>query len=543
MLYVDLEPHGKSQIVTVRFAWNPVTLSEVKTLASQYGHGNRWYAEERCWKLKPACLTELSRRQDVQFSTEALMLLDKLRKETQQREEQKRDIAQRLLAAFEPYKTATLGNGMILRPYQVEGIEKILRNSGSGLLCDDMGVGKSLQAAVIALVFQQVANAVTVILCPKSLIPDWEINVEQLGIKGIVRTQHHLKIPSPEQVSQPYVLLIDEAHMLRNEKSKQGKKYLTLAENALAVIPLTGTIMPNYRPREQWIHLKAIRHPLSTQKAHYFKHFCNAHMGEWGWDDSGAQNMEELERLVEPYKVQRSKAIANLPPLTFVEMKVPLNNNNKLYRSYYNKKIEEIKARRQEKIEKLEARDEGLSLAEREALLSVDDLDIIWRMSASICKVDTAVDLAKTIIEGGTSILVSTFFVETAEKIASELGTKALTGKLSDRERDRLISSFKAGDIPILVMTGVGSLGLNLQKARAIIQVDRDWVPTKNDQMIGRAHRTGQEYEVTVYTLLYGKPDERMSQVLNQKLTTAEEIEKARVKIAWQQYNEAGFEK
>lgn len=537
-MFVDIEFVGdrRKPIATVRFPWNPVTVSEIKELAGRYGHGTKWYPEEKAWKLKPDALHDLAKRPDAQLSPSAQAVLEALRSEKIAQEKARHDRAERLVKVFNRIKDTELGNGMRLRPHQVEGVEKLLGVLGKGLLCDDMGVGKSLQGAALALVFQEACKTHTVILCPKSLIPDWELLTSQLGINAIAKNHHFSRIPEPDQMPDPFILLVDEAHMIRNWKSKQGKKYLDLAGAALAVLPMSGTLMPNYRPKELWIHLRAINHPLAGQREHFFKYFCDAKRDEWGWYDEGAKHMDELEKLLDPYKVQRSKEIVGLPPLTLVDTRVP--PNDRLYRSYYRKRIEEIRERRRQKVAELELRDEGLSLAEKETMLNVDDLDVIWRMAASTCKMDTAVDLARTITEGGVSVIVSTFFVETAEQIAEQLGTRALSGKMPGHERDRLINSFKAGNIPVLVMTSVGGLGLNLQVAKAIIQVDRSWDPSKNDQMISRAHRTGQDREVTVYTLLYGEPDERMSQVLGQKLATADEIEAAREKLARQQYRE-----
>ena len=57
-------------------------------------------------------------------------------------------------------------------------------------------------------------------------------------------------------------------------------------------------------------------------------------------------------------------------------------------------------------------------------------------------------------------------------------------------------------DCHVFITTNAGSVGLNLQAANTVINVDLPWNPAVLEQRIGRAHRMGQKQPVQVYVLV-----------------------------------------
>jgi hypothetical protein len=78
-----------------------------------------------------------------------------------------------------------------------------------------------------------------------------------------------------------------------------------------------------------------------------------------------------------------------------------------------------------------------------------------------------------------------------------------LDGSVPQKHRQRLVDEFQRdSDCRLFITTNAGSLGLNLQAANTVINVDLPWNPAVLEQRIGRAHRMGQSRPVQIYVLV-----------------------------------------
>ena len=78
-----------------------------------------------------------------------------------------------------------------------------------------------------------------------------------------------------------------------------------------------------------------------------------------------------------------------------------------------------------------------------------------------------------------------------------------LDGQTAMDERQRLVDEFQSGDSQFfLISLKAGGLGLNLTAANYVILMDPWWNPSIEDQATDRAHRIGQERNVTVIRLV-----------------------------------------
>src|SRR5207249_3206736 len=83
---------------------------------------------------------------------------------------------QRQLDQPEPVPLGPLEN--VLRPYQKEGVawmNFLAHNGFGGILADEMGLGKTLQA----LAFIRAAATPAMIVCPSSLVYNWQREAER----------------------------------------------------------------------------------------------------------------------------------------------------------------------------------------------------------------------------------------------------------------------------------------------------------------------------------------------------------------------------
>jgi len=78
-----------------------------------------------------------------------------------------------------------------------------------------------------------------------------------------------------------------------------------------------------------------------------------------------------------------------------------------------------------------------------------------------------------------------------------------LDGGVPQKQRQALVHKFQTdADCKLFLTTNAGSVGLNLQAANTVINVDLPWNPAVLEQRIARAHRMGQKQEVQVYVLV-----------------------------------------
>lgn len=78
-------------------------------------------------------------------------------------------------------------------------------------------------------------------------------------------------------------------------------------------------------------------------------------------------------------------------------------------------------------------------------------------------------------------------------------------GSVSVAKRNKSIENFNDANQNIevfLLSTKAGGVGINLATAETVIIYDSDWNPQNDLQATARAHRIGQQKDVTVYRLL-----------------------------------------
>jgi hypothetical protein len=86
---------------------------------------------------------------------------------------------------------------------------------------------------------------------------------------------------------------------------------------------------------------------------------------------------------------------------------------------------------------------------------------------------------------------------------AMGLGCVRLHGGIPSHKRGELMDKFQHDDaVQIFISTDAGGVGLNLQSATVLINLDMPWNPAVLDQRIARIHRLGQKQNVQIFLLL-----------------------------------------
>ena len=130
------------------------------------------------------------------------------------------------------------------------------------------------------------------------------------------------------------------------------------------------------------------------------------------------------------------------------------------------------------------------------------------RYKGGSAKLDTCMELITGGIAGGHKILLFSQFTSMLELIGARLKKEGiafheLTGATPKEERIRMAGAFQTDDTPVfLISLKAGGTGLNLTAADVVIHYDPWWNVAAQNQATDRAHRIGQENQVSVFKLI-----------------------------------------
>lgn len=443
-----------------------------------------------------------------------------------------------------------LADWVELRPYQQRGVtwaQAMTELGLGGVLADDMGLGKTLQVIVVHL--QRAAEGVgpTLVVCPTSLLGNWEREVrrfapgtpvrrfhgparslDQLAGDEIVVASYGVARRDTERLSDAgfALVVVDEAQHAKNPETSTARALRAIATPAR--LALTGTPVEN-RLSDLWAILDWTTPGLLGP----LKRFTETVATPIERHQDAAAT-ERLASVVRPFLLRRRKtdpAIApDLPTRTTTDVAVPLTTEQvSLYEAEVREALDVIKS------------EEGIA---RQALVLrlMTVLKQICNHPAQYLhqpgplpgrsgKLAALEELISVIDAEGESVLVFSQFVECLTLIETRLaqlgvGTLFLHGRVRAKGRTRIVDAFQAGHAPVLLCSlKAGGVGLNLTRATHVIHYDRWWNPAAEDQATDRAHRIGQDRPVQVHRLLAeGTLEDRIASVIERKRSLAEAV-------------------
>jgi len=219
---------------------------------------------------------------------------------------------------------STLANS--LADFQREGVLMGIARGGRCIIADDMGLGKTRQALAIADFYKE--DWPVVIVTNASTREAWgkEINAlmsdltvddvcyvhsakDYIGGAQVVIISYSLLEKCLNELLElhPGVAIFDESQSIKNPKAKQTVAAQKLCESMKRIILLSGTPALS-RPVELYPQLKIIDKNMPTYNQ-FTTRYCNGHQTNYGWDATGASNMEELKILLShKFMIRRKKS-------------------------------------------------------------------------------------------------------------------------------------------------------------------------------------------------------------------------------------------
>jgi SNF2 domain-containing protein/SNF2 helicase protein/helicase-like protein len=444
-----------------------------------------------------------------------------------------------------------------LRPYQERGLAwlSFLGDLGLGaVLADDMGLGKTAQT--LALLAKDTVSRPTLVVCPMSLVGNWQREAERftpdlrvhvhhggdrlagaeltgaLGAADLVITTYALAARDQEALSEIEWarVVCDEAQNIKNAATRQARAVRALP--ARSRIALTGTPVEN-RLADLWSIMEFARPGILGPAERFRTKF--AVPIERNGDEQAA---DRLRRVTGPFILRRLKTdktiISDLPDK--LEMKVWCNLTPE-QASLYQATVSDMMAR----IEAAEAEGDGIGrrglvLATMAKLKQACNhpahlLGDGSRLAGRSGKLERLEEICDEVIADGDKALCFTQYAEFGRMLqpylASRLGCPVLYlhGGTPKRQRDAMVAEFQESAEPALFVLSLkaGGTGLNLTAANHVIHVDRWWNPAVEDQATDRAFRIGQRKDVQVRKFVcVGTLEERIDSMIDEKKALAE---------------------
>ena len=412
----------------------------------------------------------------------------------------------------------------VIRPYQKEGIEWIHHLNKmelNGILADDMGLGKTLQVLVYLESHQ--TDLPVLIVCPSSLMYNWQSEIKKFNIQidyvcvtgnqkereDIISKPHALYITTYDYLKRDikcyqnqtfeYVIL-DEAQYIKNPKTLNAQSVKSLSSNHR--LALTGTPIENSLT-ELWSIFDFLMPGYLYTLSHFVKTFEKPIR-----QDKNEKRQEQLQRLVDPFILRRTKAqvLTDLPDKVEKEMWMDFSSDEKhMYLANLARANEEIQ--KQLKLEQVDSI-LILSLMTRLRQICCEPRMLYRELEQASTKLSMCVNLIETLKENNKKVLLFSSFTTIFDLLIEQFKEKGikyhiLTGQTNKEKRQQEVEAFQNDDSDVfLISLKAGGTGLNLTAAQAVIHFDPWWNISAQNQATDRAYRIGQTKNVLVYQLL-----------------------------------------
>ncbi len=453
------------------------------------------------------------------------------------------------------------GLAALLRDYQRQGFTWLERVTSLGLgacLADDMGLGKTVTLIALHLHRASARPGPTLVVCPASLLGNWEAEIRRFAPGVAVRRFHGGQrslddlapsdtAPDPGFVLTTYgtvrrdaealagvswgLVVADEAQHVKNARSATARALRAVP--SAARVALTGTPVEN-NLTELWAILDWATPGLLGSRQAFRKVWA-------GPIESGLEptKARQFAGLIGPFLLRRRKSdpgiAPELPDKTETDHLLGLTREQVvLYESFVRDTMDRIR-RADEDTRR------GLVLKLLTGLKQICNHPAHFlkqsggRLAGRSEKLDLLEELLVTALAEGSSVLVFTQYVAMARLVEDHLSRiglphQFLHGGTPVRQRDAMVASFQAGPdaggVPVFLLSlKAGGTGLNLTRADHVVHVDRWWNPAVEDQATDRAHRIGQTRPVQVHRMItQGTVEERVAELLRRKRSLADAV-------------------
>lgn len=422
-----------------------------------------------------------------------------------------------------------LPQGLKLRPYQQEGVE-FLRRSGRAMLCDEMGLGKTAQMILAS-------EGRTLVIAPAMVLDTgtWTREIAKWGGDPDRFTQVSYSSLNAREGSKLLrevnaaldghwdTLILDEAHYCKNTKARRTQAVKALSKRSDRVYLATGTPIPNW-PHEIFVPLQMMFPEDAKPKGKLGSY--------WRWIDewftTAASPYSDFDFVVKGLKDCKPSCKLNDPlkPCEHYLAFAAANFQDRFLQRLRDDVLTDLPPLTEEQIPvpMTVAQEREYKRMKKDFIATVDDDEVVaWNDAAKntlLDKITTGLGmiqdptslngsgkfemLREDLAERYRPTLVVAHYrssVEACAQLARDLGRSArvLHGGTPKADRLSAAEEFQNGKVDVLVGSfDTISEGLQLTAADMCILVEYSYKPHRNQQVIRRIHRLGQDRPCTI---------------------------------------------
>jgi superfamily II DNA or RNA helicase len=427
-----------------------------------------------------------------------------------------------------------------LLPYQLDGIA-FAAQAGRSVIADDMGLGKTIQAIGLSQFLKQQAGIKRVlVISPASLKFQWQkeitkfTDLSSIIIAGDAETRSaqydtnsFFTICNYEQVlkDKPFIerlswdlIILDEGQRIKNYESKTSQAIKSLRSTYALV--LSGTPLEN-RLEDLFSIINFVDSRLLGPAFQFFEDYQIK-------DDkgriSGYKNLDLLRAKLSTVLIRRTRkgVLPELPEMSQEMRFIPPSEAQLALDTACRKQMQMIISKKHlSEMDLLRLRK-----AMTESRMAANSITLVDRQSD---EKSGKIKEIREIIEQLSAhpnykVLIFSEWNLMLDKIADELDEmdiihNRIDGTLKANQKDHAVNSFNNSETAVLLCSNTASLGLNLQTADTLINVDIPWSPARMEQRKARAHRLGQSQPVHVISLVTaGTIEERLLHNFDKKM-------------------------
>jgi SWI/SNF-related matrix-associated actin-dependent regulator of chromatin subfamily A-like protein 1 len=418
--------------------------------------------------------------------------------------------------------------------FQQHGIEWLATRK-SALLCDDPGLGKTLQTIRAA---DKAWLRKILVICPAIARLNWQreflrwqqrdrtvkaiISSKDAADADVIIVSYSLLVsPKVREVlgrGRYELLTLDEAQNLKSPDAARTRAVYGasgLITRSSRCWLLSGTIAPNHAG-ELWTHLHALR-LTALGYWDFVNRYCTIRETAFGKQIVGTNRTRsaELAAILKPHVLRRRQkdVLQDLPPLRWGHVVVAPDDVPPR---------PELTIEEQAILGRIE-RGEAISVTDSSHLASL-------RRWVGTAKAPAVAELLQADLESIDKIVVFAHHREVITTVAKALGKDAATihGDTPIAVRQQLIDAFQTSDQPrvLIVQISIGGTALTLTRSSHVVFAELSWVPADNVQAAKRCHRIGQSNPVLARVIsLAGSIDEVVAAIVTRKAAELAELE------------------
>lgn len=412
-----------------------------------------------------------------------------------------------------------------LFPYQREG-SLFVAKAGRAIIADEMGLGKTIQGLAASEILSRDGGVERVlIVCPSSLKSQWKQEIGKFTdrtatvIDGLAPQRHagylwdssfykivnydvlHADLEAITRWS-PDLVILDEAQRIKNWRTRAAQTVKRMPSRYAIV--LTGTPLENRLDELHSIVEFVDRFRLGPLFA-----FKAAHetIEEGTTKVIGYHDLNKIQKTLSPILIRRTKneVLSQLPARMdknfFVSMTDPQWEHHNENRETVSRLVS--KWRKHKFL--TDADQLKLRIALQNMRMSCDSTYLLDHETKHGAKVDELANLLEEVFEDRSSkVVIFSQWVRMNELVEEMLqrrgwGYVHLHGGVKSSKRSALTQALREdAGCKVFLSTDAGGVGLNLQAASTVVNMDLPWNPAVLEQRIGRVHRFGQERPVRV---------------------------------------------